>query len=226
MKIAQLVDGEIKPLPIYGIQMFERLLDGDPCNVTDIGTGWGAGSKVFLKFGFTVTGISLSDGNPDNLLDERYTHVKENLFTADVPEAEIVWASMIIEHMPNVGLFLERCRELTKPGGLLCIIAPSDPMNLLVDGHLTFWTPAHLLLNLVHAGWDCSNAEWYTHGRDIGLMVKRKDRPHVELNYDSGDFELLQPYLPVEFEHRRTNPWLPDNWSYSEDSNTSKRRHS
>jgi len=196
--------------------MIERLLEDDPCSVTDMGTGWGISSKIFLHYGFNVTGLSLTDGLPSNLKSERYTHVKEDFMMADVPQADIVWASMIIEHMPNVGLFLERCRELTKPGGLLCIIAPTDPMSLLVEGHLTFWTPAHLLINLVHAGLDCSEAEWYTQGRDLGLMVRRKDRPPIEFNYDRGDFKLLQPYLPVELVHRRTDPRLPDNWSYDE----------
>ena len=208
------VDG--RTVPIYGHRLIERVLENDPCTVTDVGVGFGVSSKIFLHYGFSVTGISLREGLPSNLSNERYTHVRENLFTADVPQADIVWASMIIEHMPNVGLFLERCKALTKPGGLLCIVAPTDPMSLLVDGHLSFWTPAHLLFNMVHAGIDCSEAEWYTQGRDIGLLVKRKDRTPIELNYDNGDFKLLQPYLPVEFVHRRTDPRLPDNWSYDE----------
>ena len=182
-------------------------------SVIDVGAGKGVSSRVFLSRGFSVTGISLTGGMPENLKCERYTHVQEDLFTADIAPADIVWASMIIEHMPNVCLFLERCRELTKPLGLFCIVAPTDKTSLLVDGHLSFWTPAHLLLNLVHAGFDCSEANYYTQNRDIGLMVERKDRPPLELNYDRGDFKLLQPYLPVEFEHRRTNPWLPDRWS-------------
>ena len=202
-----------KTVPIYGHRLLARLLENKPCSVTDVGTGWGVSAKIFLHYGFNVTGISLADGLPHNIDSECYTHVQEDLFTADVPPADIVWASMIIEHMPNVGLFLERCRELTKPGGLFCIIAPTDPTKLLVDGHLSFWTPAHLLLNLVHAGFDCSKAEYYTEGRDIGLMVERKDRPHIELNYDNGDFKLLQPYLPVEFVHRKMSPWLANKWT-------------
>lgn len=211
MKIGILIDNQVKFVTVYGEKLLAMVLKNDPCSVIDVGTGCGISSMVFLHRGFTVTGISLTGGLPDNLRNERYTHIQENLFTADIAQADIVWASMIIEHMPNVGLFLERCKELTKPGGLLCIIAPSDPTDLLVDGHLNFWTPAHLLLNMVHAGLDCSEAKYYTKGRDIGLMVRRKDRPHIELNYDGGDFKLLQPYLPVEFEHRWTNPWLPDN---------------
>lgn len=203
-------------VPIYGHKLIERALEEAPCSVIDVGTGRGIASKIFLHYGFNVTGISLNDGLPHNLESDLYTHVKEDLFTADVPQADIVWVSMLIEHMPNACLFLERCRKLTRPGGLFCIVAPTDPMTLLVDGHLSFWTPAHLLLNLVHAGFDCSEAEYYTLGRDIGLMVRRKDRPTIEFNYDRGDFELLQPYLPVPFHHRRTNPRLPDRWNYSE----------
>ena len=204
-------------VPIYGHRMIERVLEGSKhLTITDVGTGWGISSKIFLYYGYTVTGVALSEGLPSNLENERYTHIREDLFTAEIPQSDIVWASMVIEHMPNVGLFLERCKELTKPGGTLCIIAPTDPMHLLVEGHLTFWTPAHLLINLVHAGFDCSSAEWYTQGRDIGLMVRNDDRPELEWNYDHGDFKLLQPYLPVELVHRRTDPRLKDNWTFVE----------
>jgi len=209
---------------VWGHTLLEGVLDKapPPLTVMDIGTGLGVVSTVFLSLEYDVTGISLGEGTSKNLSYDNYTHVKENLFDLDLPPVDIVWSGMMIEHMPNVNLFLEKCRRLTKPGGWFCIVAPSDETDVLVDGHLTFWTPAHLIYNLVIAGFDCSEALWYTEGRDLGLMVQRKDRPQVDLNYDRGDLEALAPYFPTPLVHRVTHPWLADNFEVdNEGSNTS-----
>ena len=195
-----------------------------PLTVTDVGVGRGITSWVFLQRGYQVTGLSLKETSPTVFAHEKYTHIQENLFDIDLPQADIVWASHVIEHMPNVGLFLEKCRSMTKIGGWFCVVAPSDPTSIIVDGHLTFWTPAHLIYNLVVAGFDCKDDVWHTDGRDIGLMVRRKDRPHIELNYDNGDLPALAAYFPVPIIHRQTNPWLLDRDLY-ETSNTSQGGH-
>ena len=198
--------------PINGKRLLGAILDiaPPPRTLTDVGIGVGLTSAVFLAYGYNVTGISLTDAPKTVNEHERYNHIKQDLFDADIPQADIVWASHVIEHMPNVGLFLEKCRQLTKPDGWFCIVAPSDPTFLQVDGHLSFWTPAHLIYNMVIAGFDCSEAFYQTHNRDIGLAVRRKDRPHVDLNYDRGDLETLSPYFPAPIVHRQTNPWLKD----------------
>jgi len=206
------LDANGDELVIFGKKLIERITDEapPPLTVTDIGVGAGIASCVFLEFGYKVTGVSLADRSKISLPYEQYTYIKEDFLEANVPQSDIVWASMVIEHMPNVGFFLERCRKLTKPDGWFCIVAPSDPTNLQVDGHLSFWTPAHLIYNMVVAGFDCSEARYYTQGRDIGLMVKRRDRPYVDLNYDYGDLLALSPYFPTPIIHRQTKPQLID----------------
>lgn len=200
---------------IWGQKLFERITDEapPPASVIDVGTGPGYASSIFASMNYNVTGISLNDC--PKLLEKEplYTHVNSNLVDADIPEADIVWCSMTIEHVINVGTFLTKCRQLVKPDGLFCIVAPNDTQKLLVDGHLSFWTPAHLIINMVHAGFNCKEAKWYTEGRDIGLMVKRSDMSEVDLNYDHGDLETLSPYFPCPLIHRETSPWLKDNFS-------------
>lgn len=212
LEVHSLDGSEVK---LKGKKLLERVTDESPppLTVIDVGVGLGIQSYIFASFGYDVIGISLEDPLPIVKEQKKYIHVKENLFNTDLPQADIVWASHIIEHMPNVGLFLERCRNLTKIDGWFCIVAPTDPTTLQIDGHLSFWTPAHLIYNMVLAGFDCSEARHYTLERDIGLMVKRKDRPHIDLNYDRGDLEVLSHYFPAPIIHRETSPWLHDNFS-------------
>jgi len=206
---------------LHGQRLLEYVLDKfpSPGSVTDVGTGAGFSAKVFLEFKYDVTGISLGDAPKSNTLHPKYTHIKKNVFDVELRHADILWCCHTLEHIPNVGMFLTKCRWLTKPGGMFCIVVPSDPTNLLVDGHLTFWTPAHLIYNLVLAGFNCKDAKWYTEGRDIALIVPRDDMPQVDLHYDSGDLEYLTPYFPVPLVHRQTSPWLADNFEVdNEDS--------
>ncbi|KKL97284.1 hypothetical protein LCGC14_1836030 [marine sediment metagenome] len=199
--------------PLFGLRLLNAILESTPpSTVIDLGCGKGAASKIFLNYGYTVTGISLSN-EPELVADyENYTHVKQDMFQAHVDPADILWTAHVMEHMTNVGLFLHLCKHLLKDDGLLGISVPSDSTMTMVDGHLTFWTPAHLIYNLVINGWDCSQARFYREGRDISLMVRKKDVPPIVLNYDRGDLEKLSPYFPVPIIHRVTDPWLADNF--------------
>jgi len=214
---------------VHGQKLLEYVLEEfpSPASVTDVGIGAGYTSQVLLDFKYDVTGISLGDVNESTMRNPRYTHIKQSIFNVEMRHADIVWCSHTLEHMPNVCMFLTKCRWLLKPGGMFCIVVPSDTQQLLVDGHLTFWTPAHLIINLVHAGFNCRDAKWYTEGRDIGLIVPRLDMPQVNLNYDTGDLEYLAPYFPCPLIPRATNPWLKDNFDKevgNEDSDNRQRR--
>jgi SAM-dependent methyltransferase len=213
MKFDFILNGE--PAYLWAQRLLERVTDevSPPASVIDVGTGPGYSSLVFTSMKYKVTGISLNDG--PKLLEKEplYAHVRSDLIDADIPEADIVWCSHTLEHVTDVGMFLRKCRRLVKPGGWFCITVPADNQDLLIDGHLSFWTPAHLIVNLVHAGFNCKEAKWYTEMRDIGLMVKRNDVPAVDLNYDRGDLEALSPYFPCPLVHRKTSPWLKDNFS-------------
>ncbi len=199
--------------------MLRRLLDlTSASTVIDVGVGSGASAKLLVERDYQVTGVSLSKSP---FRKKGYKHVRKDFEKTDLT-ADIVWCSHTLEHVQNVGSFLEKIKDTLNKDGWLCIVVPSDPTDLLIDGHLSFWTPAHLIYNLVVAGFDCSDARYYTEGRDIALMVQKKLRKKVKLNHDKGDYELLKDYFPVDMIPRETNPWLEDNF---EDSNSSKRRN-
>ena len=203
-----------RPAHVFGRKLLGYVAEHYPApqSVIDVGAGRGITSSVFLACKYDVTGISLGDAPSASLANAQYTHVKQSLFDVDLPQADIVWCSHVVEHVTDAGMFLTKCRWLVKPGGLFCIVVPSDPTDLLIDGHLSFWTPAHLIINLVHAGFNCKKAKWYTEGRDIALIIRRDDMPLVDLNYDQGDLRYLSPYFPCPLIPRSTNPWLADNF--------------
>lgn len=201
-----------REISIYGRRLLDTIAEVDPLSVIDLGVGQGLASALFLYHGHTVKGISLSDA-PACVRDHgNYTHIKQNMFDVNVEPADILWASHVMEHMTNVGAFLDLCKTMLKPEGLLGIVVPNDNTLTMVDGHLTFWTPAHLIYNLVINGWNCKEAKYYNELRDIALMVVRKEIDLPKLNYDRGDLEALSPYFPVPIIHRETNPWLDDNF--------------
>ena len=200
-------------MPIWGCRLLNYVLDEleTVSTVLNVGVKHGIHSCLFMYEGHKVIGVSPMTPNVEH---ELFTYIEGMLEDIDPPlisDVDVVWASMVLEHAQNVGDLLTKCRECLKPNGWFGVVVPSDKTDLLVDGHLSFWTPASLIYNMVMAGWDCKDARWYTQGRDIGLMVQRVDRPSVELDYDRGDLEKLQPYFPVPFEHRKTDPWLEDN---------------
>ncbi len=209
LSVATSEGGEVT---LWGHRLLEHVIEKypSPATVTDVGVGIGYTSRTFADLRYDVTGISLGDAPKSVVNIPRYTHIKKNVFDVELRHADILWCSHILEHMQNVGMFLTKCRWLTKPGGMFCIVVPSDTQDFLVDGHLTFWTPAHLIINMVLAGFNCKEARWYTEGRDIALIVPRQDMPQVDLHYDTGDLEYLARYFPCPLIPRETNPWLED----------------
>ncbi len=188
-------------------RLLRAVVDLDVTDVIDCAVGRGYHSQAFLSKGMNVTGIDIG---PSYLDHSNYRHIQKSFEHVRLDPVDLVWSCHTLEHVQNVGLMLTKFREWLKPDGWLAISVPSDNTHLMIDGHMTFWTPAHLIYNLVVNGWDCSEARFYTEGRDIALMVKRKLRPITNLNYDRGDLETLAPYFPVPIIARETDPWLED----------------
>jgi len=195
---------------LFGARCLVELIRKDPKTVLDVGSGKSEHTKSLLAHGAKVVGI---DMQPARLRHPNYSHVQGNfLVLSTFDQYDAVWTSHTLEHVPDPGVFLRKCRTVTKLGGWFGIVVPSDRNDILIDSHCTFWTPAHLLYNMVLAGWNCKDAEYYTEGRDIGLLVSRMDVPTKAFTYATGQLGALQDYFPVPLIPRVTNPWLPDRW--------------
>jgi 2-polyprenyl-6-hydroxyphenyl methylase/3-demethylubiquinone-9 3-methyltransferase len=96
--------------------------------VLDIGCGAGLLSEPLARLGAQVIGIDPSDSNiaaaklhaarSSLLIDYRATTVEE---MSSRERFDIVLAMEVVEHVTDVGLFLERCAALMKPQGMMVV---------------------------------------------------------------------------------------------------------
>ena len=125
---------------------------------------------------------------------------------------DAIWCCHTLEHIPNVQAFLVKLHQHLKDDGWLYMAVPPDTQNRLHVGHLTLWTPAHLVYNLICAGWDCREAKWYSEYCTIGLAVQ--NRPEIDLSWRTGmpdEIFGLNQYSPVSIRHEN-GAWWANNW--------------
>ena len=192
--------------------LLKQALTKNPLEVLDVGTGFGTHAVAFIANGSTkVVGL---DPKPQYLEHTAYEYIQSSYEEADLEgkQFDMVWCSHTLEHMPNVQHFLTTLREWLKPGGWLAIGVPTARQNRLHIGHLTLWTPAHLVYNLICAGWDCKEAIWYTEYLTIGLMVQKK--PDIDLSWRTGmpgEGPKLNQYSPKLILHEQ-GAWWGNSW--------------
>jgi 2-polyprenyl-6-hydroxyphenyl methylase/3-demethylubiquinone-9 3-methyltransferase len=97
--------------------------------VLDIGCGGGILSEPLARLGASVVGADPSETNieaarhhaaqSDLAVDYRCTTAEE--LAAAGETFDIVLAMEVVEHVADVGLFVNRCAEMVKPGGLLIV---------------------------------------------------------------------------------------------------------
>jgi 2-polyprenyl-6-hydroxyphenyl methylase / 3-demethylubiquinone-9 3-methyltransferase len=96
--------------------------------ILDIGCGAGLLSEPMARLGAQVIGIDPSESNiaaakvhavrSNLLIDYRATSIEE---MGSRERFDIVLAMEVVEHVTDVGLFLERCAALMKPSGMMVV---------------------------------------------------------------------------------------------------------
>lgn len=174
--------------PALAQDAFDKLSKMDFKTVLDIGSGTGVHAKAFKQQGRDVTTVSLQ-APADHLGDYN-----------DIPfydRFDCIWASHVLEHQPNVGVFLEKCYADLKHGGILAITVPPRKDGI-VGGHLTLWNAGLLLYNLILSGFDCSEASVRTNGYNVSVIVRKKHAIHGKLVMDNGDIETIAHLFPMK----------------------------
>ena len=172
-----------------GAEALERFIKYDDVKtVLDIGSGAGRHARYMLEAGKEVTTLSLIP--PADVLSDYLSYQAPQPF-------EGIWASHVLEHQPNVNLFLRKCFADLKPNGVLAVSVPPLKHGI-VGGHLTLWSPGLLLYNLIIAGFDCAHARVGSYDYDISVIVRKApaDLPD-NLHFDRGDIEKLGQFFPV-----------------------------
>jgi len=96
-------------------------------SILDVGCGGGILSEPLARLGATVVGIDPAEAN----VAAARTHATKSGLAIDYRAATaealadagerfaMVVASEVVEHVADVGLFVRRCAEMVKPGGLM-----------------------------------------------------------------------------------------------------------
>lgn len=162
----------------------------EPSTCLDVGSGSGAHAEILSSKGWNVTTVSYIP--PADYVGDFLSIPFDSQF-------QVVWASHVLEHQRNVGLFLDRCYDLTAEGGWFCVTVPPLKQQI-VGGHITLWNMGLLLYNLVLSGFDCRYAKCLKYGYNLSVCVQKTDRVDTSnLEYDSGDLAKLKQYFPFGF---------------------------
>lgn len=188
-----------------GLAAFHLLQHFDLGQVLDIGSGSGAQAQEFRRRGHQVTTISLIE--PADI-------VGDYLETSFPFRFGTIWASHVLEHQVNPGLFLAKCREDLKEDGLLAVTVPPRK-DQVVGGHITLWNAGLLLYNLILAGFDCSDAKVKSEGYDISVVVRnRAAQLPPDLEQDAGDIERLAHLFPMPVRQGFDGNITELNWNF------------
>jgi hypothetical protein len=166
----------------------EKLIESyDFHTLLDVGCGDGVHSDFFKKNNKIVTSTDYQSNYLKCIIGDY------NLLNFE--EHDCVWASHVLEHQLNTNNFLKKIRKDTKSEGIVCITVPPLKHNI-VGGHVSLWNAGLLLYHLVLAGFDCKNCSIKKYKYNISIIAKAAVFEIPKLNYDSGDINLLKPWLP------------------------------
>lgn len=132
---------------------------------------------------------------------------------------DVVYASNVLEHSRNVGMFIEKLFEICEEDGYVAIMVPRPHLNRLMSGHITTWTTSTLVYNIVACGYDCSEAMVCNGKYEKSVIVrKRSIRNQPEFVYRSGvvdDVGKLSHFFPWDVSHKGAGILPSVNWNES-----------
>jgi len=169
-------------MKVNGLELLHETLRHNFQVVLDVGSGDGKHAWRFRKAGKTVLTCDLRDGF--------------DYMDYAVPEpVDVIWCCHVLEHQRNPGLFLDKIHSDLREGGLLAItVPPLKPQ--LAGGHVTIWTEATLLYQLVLSGFNCRQAQVWRYGYNISCLVQKKTVRLSGLMMDKEDKELILSHFP------------------------------
>jgi SAM-dependent methyltransferase len=180
--------------------------------VLDIGCGAGAHSEIVLARGKKVTALDYGESIYFKQNKKRMEVLIGDFNTMHFDQQfDCVWASHILEHQLNAGLFLSKIFAVTKEGGVVCITVPPLQHEIL-GGHVSAWNAGLLLYNLVLAGFDCREARIRQYGYNISVIVSKTTAKLPPLVYDNGDVERIAAFLPPGLKERFRGDIWQLNW--------------
>lgn len=178
-----------------------KCLEFKPSTVLDVGSGGGEHAREFFNKGAKVTCIDFGTSvyAQKAVKDDQIQVVYADFTKWDSSDKyDLVWASHVLEHQRNVGLFIDKLIDCCAPDGHVAITVPNPHRNLW-GGHLSLWTPGFLAYNCVMCGVDLSEGIMIYGHREFSVIFKPKRVALPEISYDSGDINILKHLFPKGF---------------------------
>lgn len=167
LKINFMVDGNFDLINATSNLNFDSVLD--------IGLGEG-GASTFNGKDVTSLGLEIDSYNyPKELFKKLDVEVVETTFDDFQTDKKFgaIWASHVLEHVLNTGLFLEKCKDMLSEKGWLMIMVPPYK-NQVVGGHINNgWNMGQLMYNLLLTGYDIKNGHFIKHGYNLCAFVQK-----------------------------------------------------
>lgn len=189
----------------YALDFILRL---NPKSVLDVGSGGGYHAQLFSKNGGKVVCIDYgSSVYAKNTTIENLEIIKVDFNKFEPTEKfDVVWASHILEHQRNIGIFIEKLILCCNDNGVICLTVP-DPHRSLLGGHVSIWSPGLLAYNVILCGIDLSESKFIRGTNEFSIIFhpKRICLPS-DLSYDFGDIEKLSAYFPCQL-NEGGDPW-------------------
>lgn len=191
-------------LPFLGNDAIEKLVrDFSFESVLDIGCGAGHAANFFKQNGKKV--MTLDAGHYHKFEPDFIGNYEEIKFEAPF---DCIWASHVLEHIRNPGLFLDKIYSDLSDGGVLAITVPPLKHDI-VSGHLNLFNPGILSYHLIQAGFDCRKAAVKVYGYNISIIVEKI--PHG-LPPGTWSFKHLARYFPFRMRQGQDGRVLAANW--------------
>lgn len=137
----------------------------------DVGGAYGIHARFFRKE-LPSLRIEMLDTVPaDEPLEftGRYDHYTPS------EKYDYIWASHVLEHVPDPGSFFAKLHSDLKDGGWAAITVPPLKHDMTF-AHLTLWNAGLLLIHFISQGFDCSNAHVATYGYNVTVIAQKNSR--------------------------------------------------
>ncbi len=184
-----------------GMDALEQCIKLPIKSVADVGSGGGEHANAFKNAGMEVTCIDYGTSiyaekakleNGINIIYTDFLKWQAN------DKYDLVWASHILEHQRNVGIFIEKLVDICHPNGYICITVPF-PHRDIWGGHLTLWQPGLLAYNIVMCGIDLSTAKMLYGYREISIIFQPNKVKLPDITFDNGDVKKMEHLFPMGF---------------------------
>lgn len=156
---------------------------GRTVRMLDIGGAEGVHARFFREHGVTVDLLE-AKSRPEAIFVGDYLD-----FKVDVPY-DIVWSSHVLEHVPNVGLFLDKMHQDLHADGYCVVSVPPIKEWHMAFGHVSLWNPGILLLNAAKHGFDPVTARVAQYGYNVSLIARKRTVPCAKSLSDEFPAEL------------------------------------